>query len=54
LLILTDVQLSQAGSLSPATRVVAPCFPIQIGDQYVLPLDMSGTDGFCRLWFPGP
>jgi hypothetical protein len=30
--------------------------PIQLRDkdQYLLPLNMSGTDGFYRLWFPGP
>jgi hypothetical protein len=46
--------LETSGNLSPATWVVVPYSPIQIGDQYLLPLDMSGTNGFYRLWFPGP
>ena len=46
--------LETSGSLSPATWVVLPYSPIQIGDQNLLPLDMSGTNGFYRLWFPGP
>ena len=46
--------LETSGSLSPATWVVVPYSPIQIGDQYLLPLDMTGTNGFYRLWFPGP
>jgi hypothetical protein len=33
---------------------VVPYAPIQLGDQYLLPLDMTGTNGFYRLWFPGP
>jgi uncharacterized delta-60 repeat protein len=46
--------LETSGSLSPATWVVVPYSPIQIGDQYLLPLDMTGTNGFYRLQFPGP
>jgi hypothetical protein len=46
--------LETSGSLSPAMWVAVPYSPIQIGDQYLLPLDMSGTNGFYRLWFPGP
>ena len=46
--------LETSGNLSPATWVVIPYSPIQIGDQYVLPLDMTGTNGFYRLRFPGP
>jgi hypothetical protein len=46
--------LETSGNLSPATWVVVPYSPIQIGDQYLLPLDMTGTNGFYRLWFPGP
>jgi hypothetical protein len=33
---------------------VVPYSPIQVGDQYLLPLHMTGTNGFYRLWFPGP
>jgi hypothetical protein len=46
--------LETSGSLLPAAWVVVPYSPIQIGDQYVLPLDTSGTNGFYRLWFSGP
>jgi uncharacterized protein YjbI with pentapeptide repeats len=46
--------LEASGSLAPATWVVVPYAPIQIGDQYLLPLDMTGTNGYYRLWFPGP
>jgi hypothetical protein len=46
--------LETSGNLLPATWVVVPYSPIQIGDQYLLPLDMTGTNGFYRLWFPGP
>jgi uncharacterized repeat protein (TIGR01451 family) len=46
--------LETSGNLSPATWVVVPYSPIQIGDQYLLPLDMTGTNGFYRLRFPGP
>ena len=46
--------LETSGRLSPPTWVVVPYSPIQIGDQYLLPLDMTGTNGFYRLWFPGP
>jgi hypothetical protein len=46
--------LEASGSLSPATWVAVPYSPIQIGDQYLLPLDMTGTNGYYRLWFPGP
>jgi hypothetical protein len=46
--------LETSGTLSPATWVVVPYSPIQIGDEYLLPLDMTGTNGFYRLRFPGP
>jgi hypothetical protein len=45
--------LETSDRLSPATWVVVPYSPIQIGDQYLLPLDMNGTNGFYRLWLPG-
>jgi len=28
--------------------------PVQLGNQYVLPIQMSGPKNFYRLWFPGP
>jgi uncharacterized repeat protein (TIGR01451 family) len=46
--------LETAIRLSPAQWAVVPYSPIQIGDQYLLPLDMIGTNGFYRLRFPGP
>ncbi len=46
--------LETSSSLSPAAWVVVPYAPIQLGDQYLLPVDMTGTNGFYRLWFPGP
>jgi hypothetical protein len=46
--------LENSGNLSPARWVVVPYAPIQIGDQYLLPLDMTSTNGFYRLRFPGP
>jgi hypothetical protein len=46
--------LESSDNLSPATWVTVPYSPIQIGDQYLLPLDMTGTNGFYRLQFPGP
>jgi hypothetical protein len=46
--------LETSGNLSPATWVVVPYSPIQIGDQYLLPLDMTGTNGFYRLRFSSP
>ena len=47
-------ELETSGSLSSPMWLVVPYSPIQIGDQYLLPLDMTGTNGFYRLWFPGP
>ncbi len=46
--------LEASGNLSPAMWVVVPYAPFQIGDQYLLPLNMTGSNGFYRLWFPGP
>ena len=46
--------LETSGRLSPATWIVVPYAPFQIGDQYQLPLDMTGTNGFYRLRFTGP
>jgi hypothetical protein len=44
--------LEASGLLSPATWMVVPYSPIQIGDQYMLPLDMTATNGFYRLRSP--
>jgi len=46
--------LETSGNLSPAAWTPVPYSPIPIGDQYLLPLDMTGTNGFYRLWFSGP
>jgi uncharacterized delta-60 repeat protein len=46
--------LETSSSLSPPAWVVVPYTPLQVGDEYILPLDMNGTNGFYRLWFPGP
>ena len=46
--------LETSDSLSPATWVTIPYAPFQIGDQYLMPLEMTGTNGFYRLRFPGP
>jgi hypothetical protein len=46
--------LEASGSLSPATWALIPYAPFQLGDQYLIPLEMTGTNGFYRLRFPGP
>jgi len=46
--------LQTSSSLSPAAWSIVPFSPVQFGNLYVLPMDMSGTNGFYRLWFPGP
>ncbi len=40
--------------LSPANWVPITTPPFQIGDQFMLPIQMFGTNAFYRLWFPGP
>jgi hypothetical protein len=46
--------LETSGSLSPANWVAVPYSPIPFGDEYFLPLNMTGTNGYYRLRFPGP
>jgi hypothetical protein len=46
--------LETSGRLSPASWNAVPYTPLQIGDQFLLPLDMTGTNRFYRLRFPGP
>ena len=46
--------LEASGNLSPATWAPIPYAPFQFGDEYFLPLNMTGTNGFYRLRFPGP
>ena len=46
--------LESSGSLVEPTWVPVPYSPLQIGDQYMLPLDMIGSNNFYRLWFLGP
>ena len=50
----SEFMLETSASLSPATWVSIPYAPFQIGDQYLIPLEMTGTNGFYRLRFPGP
>ena len=46
--------LETTAGLSPANWVPVTTTPLQIGDQYVVPVQMSGTNGFYRLIFSGP
>ena len=46
--------LETSSSLAPAAWVMVPYSPVQVGDQYLLPLHMTGTNGYYRLLFPGP
>jgi hypothetical protein len=46
--------LKSSLSLSPATWVPVSYSPIQIGDQYVVPIEMSGTNCFYRLEYISP
>jgi hypothetical protein len=46
--------LETSDSLSPAKWAVVPYAPIQLGDEYLLPLDMTGTNGFYRLQLSDP
>ncbi len=45
--------LETSDGLSPAVWVPVPYAPIQIGDEYIIPIEMSGTSGFYRLRFSG-
>jgi hypothetical protein len=46
--------LETSDSLSPVTWRSIPYAPFQIGDQCLFPIEMTGTNGFYRLRFPGP
>jgi hypothetical protein len=50
----SEFVLEASGSLSPATWVPIPFVPFQVGDQNLVPLEITGTNGFYRLRFPGP
>jgi hypothetical protein len=50
----TGFVLETTAKLSPAAWSTVPYSPVQFGSLYVLPLDMTGTNGFYRLRFPGP
>jgi hypothetical protein len=50
----TGFALETSTNLLPAAWNVVPYSPVQFGNLYVLPLDMTGTNGFYRLRFPGP
>jgi hypothetical protein len=46
--------LESSTSLSPAVWIPVPEEPVQIGDQLVVPVEMSGSKCFYRLRFGGP
>jgi hypothetical protein len=46
--------LEASDSLSPAAWTVVPVTPIRIGNQYFVPLHLSGTNSFYHLRFSGP
>ena len=46
--------LETTAGLIPANWVAVATPPFQIGDQYLLPIPMSGTNAFYRLQFSGP
>jgi hypothetical protein len=46
--------LETSGTLNPAAWMMVPYAPIPIGDQYLIPLSMSGTNSFYRLRFSDP
>ena len=50
----TGFVLETSDTLAPAAWNVVPYSPVQFGNLYVLPLDMTGSNAFYRLWFPGP
>jgi len=45
--------LESSGGLVEPTWIPVPYSPLQIGDQYMLPLDMTGSNNFYRLGFLG-
>jgi hypothetical protein len=50
----TGFVLEASPGLSPAQWVPVTNLPIQIGDQYLQSIPMTGSNQFYRLWFPGP
>jgi hypothetical protein len=46
--------LETTAGFSPANWVPVTTSPLQIGDQYLLPVPMLGTNAFFRLRFSGP
>ena len=46
--------LESSDCLSPVARIVVPYTPAQPGDQNMLPMILSGTNSYYRLWFPDP
>jgi hypothetical protein len=46
--------LESSGILWPAAWVPVQTHPVQIGGQYLVPLDMNGTNCFYRLRFSDP
>jgi len=50
----TGFVLETTAGLSPANWAPVTTPPFQIGDQYLVPIQMSGTNAFYRLRFSGP
>jgi len=46
--------LESSGSLSPAVWTAVTNAPTQFGNQYIVPIQISGTNCFYRLQFSGP
>jgi hypothetical protein len=46
--------LEASGSLSPAVWTVVPVSPVKIGNQYLVPFQLSGNIYYYRLRFSGP
>jgi hypothetical protein len=46
--------LETTAGLSPANRVPVTIPPFPIGNQYLLPIKMSGTNAFYHLRFSSP
>jgi hypothetical protein len=45
--------VEESSNLAPGSWTTVPVSPLQIGNQYLAPLQMVGTNGFYRLRFTG-
>ncbi|HEY1663123.1 MAG TPA: LamG-like jellyroll fold domain-containing protein [Verrucomicrobiae bacterium] len=50
----SSFELEESSNLFPAVWSAVPVTPLQIGNQYIVPLEKVGTNGFYRLRFSGP